>query len=66
MGGAYNGVYWDPPEGERFKGFAAPRPALREGSLRIYEAHVGMSSEEPVMATYRSFADNVLPRIADM
>jgi len=33
-------------------------------SLRIYEAHVGMSSEEPQVATYASFAAEVLPRIA--
>jgi 1,4-alpha-glucan branching enzyme len=32
-------------------------------SLRIYEAHVGMSSEEPVVASYTYFKDNVLPRI---
>ena len=29
----------------------------------IYEAHVGMASEEPRVATYREFADNILPRI---
>ena len=31
---------------------------------RIYEAHVGMSSPEPKINTYRAFADDVLPRIA--
>jgi len=30
----------------------------------IYEAHVGMSGEEPRVHTYREFADTVLPRIA--
>jgi 1,4-alpha-glucan branching enzyme len=29
----------------------------------IYEAHVGMASEEERVATYREFAENVLPRI---
>ena len=33
-------------------------------SLRIYEAHVGMSSEDPHVASYAHFADSVLPRIA--
>jgi 1,4-alpha-glucan branching enzyme len=33
-------------------------------ALRIYEAHVGMSSEEPVVATYTHFREHVLPRIA--
>ena len=36
----------------------------RPKSLRIYEAHVGMSSEEPVVASYTYFKDHVLPRIA--
>ncbi len=31
----------------------------------IYEAHVGMSSEEYRIATYREFADNVLPHVQD-
>ncbi len=31
------------------------RPAARPESLRIYEAHVGMSSEERCVATYTYF-----------
>ena len=31
----------------------------------IYEAHVGMSSEDYRIATYREFADSVLPRVKD-
>ncbi|MBR6027855.1 MAG: alpha amylase C-terminal domain-containing protein [Clostridia bacterium] len=31
----------------------------------IYEAHVGMSSEESRIATYRDFADTVLPHVVD-
>ncbi len=31
----------------------------------IYEAHVGMSSEEHKIASYREFADNILPRILE-
>lgn len=31
----------------------------------IYEAHVGMSSEFGKIATYREFADNVLPHVLD-
>lgn len=40
-----------------------PRPATSR-SLRIYEAHVGISSPEPRVASYREFADTVVPRIA--
>jgi 1,4-alpha-glucan branching enzyme len=32
---------------------------------RIYEAHVGMASEEAKVASYREFTERVLPRIAD-
>uniref|UniRef100_A0A914Q1D1 1,4-alpha-glucan branching enzyme n=1 Tax=Panagrolaimus davidi TaxID=227884 RepID=A0A914Q1D1_9BILA len=32
-------------------------------SLRIYEAHVGISSPEGKVNTYRAFADDVIPRI---
>ena len=33
-------------------------------SLLIYEAHIGMAGEEERVATYREFADVVLPRVA--
>jgi 1,4-alpha-glucan branching enzyme len=42
--------------------FLHPQPPKPE-SPRIYEAHVGMSGQEPCVSTYRDFADNVLPRI---
>jgi len=60
MGAAYDGIYWDPPVSYTWLHDAPPRPR----ALRIYEAHVGMSSSEPVCNSYRSFADEVLPRIA--
>ncbi len=31
------------------------RPQSRPAALRIYEAHVGMSSEEPAVASYTYF-----------
>ena len=40
-------------------GFFSDEPPL------IYEAHVGMSSEDYRIATYREFADRVLPHVAD-
>lgn len=33
--------------------------------LKIYEAHIGMSSEEEKIATYDEFRINILPRIID-
>ncbi|KAL5557734.1 hypothetical protein UlMin_033945 [Ulmus minor] len=59
----YDGVYWEPPAAERYQ-FKHPRPPKPEAP-RIYEAHVGMSSTEPRINSYREFADNVLPRIRE-
>ncbi|XP_023746197.1 1,4-alpha-glucan-branching enzyme 1, chloroplastic/amyloplastic isoform X2 [Lactuca sativa] len=57
----YNGIYYDPPQEEKYV-FQHPRPK-KPKSLRIYEAHVGMSSTEPMINTYANFRDDVLPRI---
>eukprot|EP00249_Psilotum_nudum_P020063 c27542_g1_i7 orf=460-2403(+) len=61
FGASYDGIYWDPPALERYE-FKHPRPP-KPAAPRIYEAHVGMSSTEPRVASYIEFADNVLPRI---
>uniref|UniRef100_A0A8C1SCP8 1,4-alpha-glucan branching enzyme n=1 Tax=Cyprinus carpio TaxID=7962 RepID=A0A8C1SCP8_CYPCA len=45
--------------------FQHPRPP-RPSSLRIYEAHVGISSPEEKIASYRNFTRDVLPRIKDL
>jgi len=34
--------------------------------LRIYETHVGISSWEGKVASYRHFIDEVLPRVQDL
>ena len=36
------------------------------GEVRIYEAHVGMASIEPKINSYVEFADDVIPRIAQL
>ncbi|XP_026394661.1 1,4-alpha-glucan-branching enzyme 1, chloroplastic/amyloplastic-like isoform X1 [Papaver somniferum] len=59
----YDGVYWDPKPSDRYQ-FKHPRPP-KPKSPRIYEAHVGMSSSEPRINSYREFADEVLPRIRE-
>ena len=35
----------------------------REQSVRIYESHVGMSHEGGGVATYRFYADEILPKV---
>ena len=55
----YHAVHWSPPEHYVWKHQRPGKPK----SIRIYEAHVGISSPEPKIASYTYFADNVLPRI---
>ena len=56
----FDAVFWNPPSqyNWNFSGHMS-----RPHSLRIYEAHVGMSSNEEKVSTYREFADNIIPRI---
>ena len=57
----YDAVFWNPPQSETytFKNERPPKPA----SVRIYEAHVGISSPEQRVTTYKEFTQNTLPRI---
>ncbi|KAI9853171.1 MAG: alpha-1,4-glucan branching enzyme [Thelocarpon superellum] len=57
----YDGVFWHPPAAERYV-FKHPRPA-KPLSARIYEAHVGISTPELRIGTYKEFTTNLLPRI---
>ncbi|KZF20603.1 glycoside hydrolase family 13 protein [Xylona heveae TC161] len=60
----YDAVFWNPPKSERYV-FKHPRPP-KPASARIYEAHVGISSPEPKVATYKEFTRDVLPRIRSL
>ncbi|CAI5445818.1 unnamed protein product [Caenorhabditis angaria] len=55
----YHQNFYNPPQKYELQ---SPRPTKPE-SLRIYEAHVGISSSEGKINSYREFADDVLPRI---
>ena len=56
----FDTVFWNPPQKYEWKSEThRPKPK----SLRIYECHVGMSSNDCKVSTYREFADNVIPRI---
>jgi 1,4-alpha-glucan branching enzyme len=57
----YDGRFWNPPPSERYV-FKHPRPKKPE-SARVYEAHVGISSPELRVSTYKEFTKNMLPRI---
>lgn len=57
----YDARFWNPPESERyvFKNARPPDPQ----KVRIYEAHVGISTSEWRVGTYKEFTATILPRI---
>ncbi|KAK9835549.1 hypothetical protein WJX74_002755 [Apatococcus lobatus] len=69
----YNGVYYHPPgvgkpgeiDPEKAYTFKYPRPP-KPRALRIYESHVGMSSEEPKVNSYLEFRKDLLPRVRSL
>jgi len=57
----FSAQIWDPPH---YKW--SHNKITKKRSPMIYEAHVGMSSEKPEIATFDYFRKNVLPRIAEL
>lgn len=57
----YESRFWNPDKTYKFKN---SRPAFaKTDGLKIYEAHVGISSPEPKIASYKEFTANMLPII---
>ncbi|KAF4980076.1 hypothetical protein FZEAL_3857 [Fusarium zealandicum] len=61
---AYDARFWNPPASETYQ-FKNSRPK-KPASARVYEAHVGISSPDQRVATYKEFVKNMLPRIRDL
>lgn len=57
----YEGRFWNPEHEYKFKN-SRPKIASHDG-LKIYEAHVGISSPDPKIASYKEFLENTLPII---
>ncbi|KAI9885318.1 MAG: 1,4-alpha-glucan-branching enzyme [Watsoniomyces obsoletus] len=57
----YDAIFWHPPQSERYT-FKHPKPPRPE-RVRVYEAHVGISTPEQRIGTYKEFTNNILPRI---
>ena len=57
----YDARFWNPPASQvyKFKNKRPPQPR----SVRIYEAHVGISTSEYRVGTYKEFTRDTLPRI---
>ncbi|KAI8580360.1 hypothetical protein K450DRAFT_238150 [Umbelopsis ramanniana AG] len=58
----YEAVFWNPGKQYVFKNKQPPKPK----SIRVYEAHVGISTSEYRVGTYKEFTQNILPRIANL
>ena len=63
-GVAFSQHFWNPPTEKKYK-MKNPRPK-KPDSLRVYECHVGISSWEGKVNTYKDFTANVLPRIVKL
>jgi 1,4-alpha-glucan branching enzyme len=61
---AYDGIYISQQEEHRYKWKHSQPKRVR--APRIYETHIGMSSSEPKIASYKEFTTNVLPRIKNL
>ncbi|KAK9461441.1 glycoside hydrolase superfamily [Lipomyces oligophaga] len=57
----YESVFWNAPKYE-WK-YDSPRANYHPASARIYEAHVGISTSESRVGTFKEFTRNTLPRI---
>ncbi|KAJ2318584.1 alpha-1,4-glucan branching enzyme, partial [Coemansia sp. RSA 2702] len=58
----YEAVFYNPPQRYKFK----HQRVVPSDDLCIYEAHVGISSPEGRVATFKEFTQNVLPMIKDL
>lgn len=55
----YEAVFWNPPKQYVWKNKSPPKPE----AVKVYEAHIGISSPDGRVGTYKEFTANVLPRI---
>ena len=55
-------MYWDPANPYQWKHPRPPRP----DRVKIYEAHVGMATNELRKGTYLEFAHVVLPQVKEL
>lgn len=60
----YDARFWNPAPEATYK-FQNQRPP-RPHNIRIYEAHVGISTPEKRVGTYKEFTKNNLPRIKEL
>lgn len=61
----YEGIFWNPPDKYQWKNDSQTNytPSSKPNGIKVYEAHVGISSPDGRIGTYKEFTENVLPRI---
>ncbi|CAG7849280.1 1,4-alpha-glucan-branching enzyme; AltName: Full=Glycogen-branching enzyme [Serendipita indica DSM 11827] len=57
----YDARFWNPPENERHV-WKNTRP-VKPRAIKVYECHVGISTPEKRVGTYKEFTRDTLPRI---
>ena len=57
----YDARFWNPPENEKHV-WKHTRP-VKPRAIKVYECHVGISTSEMRVGTYKEFTHNVLSRI---
>lgn len=57
----YDARFWNPPAAERYQWKHSRPPKPR--AIKVYECHVGISTTEMRVGTYKEFTQNVLKRI---
>lgn len=62
--GSYNGVIWSPAKPYRFR-YKRARGRAEKTPLLIYEAHIGMATEDYGIGTYSEFTEKRLPYIKE-
>lgn len=63
---AFTGHYWAPPQPFPWRYDGPVDTPRARGGLRVYEAHVGMATEDERVGQFSEFTANVLPRIAGL
>ena len=60
----YDARFWNPPVSERYT-FRNKRPS-KPAAAKIYEAHVGISTSDGRVGTYKEFTRDILSRIKNL
>ncbi|HEY3329347.1 MAG TPA: alpha amylase C-terminal domain-containing protein [Capsulimonadaceae bacterium] len=59
----FTAQFWMPPTVFEFMHDA---PVIEKEGLRIYEAHVGMATEEAKVGSFEEFIDDIIPRVKSL